>query len=198
MKGPRFIGLCTGRCGSRYLAKLLNAAGIPTFHEKNDNLRKWGGPKQLGEISGHFVSQMERDPWPDAQVWHFTRHPQPFVTSLVKFGFWSLHAPSIHPFLRRTGDIYADSFLYWVDWNRRCLAIPEPRRTTFRIEDVSRDLIARLAATIGVEPKLNGLSPAWNEKQDFAVIPDFPEVEELLSLMDELGYEELPDAPRVA
>jgi len=167
----------------------LNAAGIPTFHEKNPDLRRWGGPNQMGEINGHFVVQMEKagDPWPDAVIWHFSRHPQPFVTSLMKFGFWSLHAPSIHPFLRRTGKVLDDSFLYWVDWNERILRIPEPRRTTFRIEDVSRSLIADLAATIDARADVDKIAPAWNEKQDFAEIPPAV-VPEVYDMMDQLGY----------
>ena len=189
MRGPRFIGLCTGRCGSRYLAEILNSAGIPTFHEKNHNLKQWAGPNMLGEISGHFVMQM--DPWPEARVWHFTRHPQPFVTSLLKFGFWNLHAPTIHPFLKRTCDLVSSSFRYWVTWNQKIMEIPEPRRTTFRIEDVSRDLISDLASTIGVKVDVSKINPVWNEKQDFTEIKYESEVEntQLRGMMDLLGYE---------
>ena len=186
MPGPQFIALCTGRCGSRYMAKLLTQAGIATLHEKNTpDLRQWSGPGALGEVNGHFVTQM--DPWPEARVWHFSRHPQPFVSSLMKFGFWAMNAPSIHPYLRRTGDQAADSFRYWVDWNRRILEIPEPRRTTFRVEDVSRELIARLAETIGHEADVEKINPSWNEAQVFAGIPADVEAE-VYKMMELLDY----------
>jgi len=168
------------------MAKLLNGAGMVTLHEKNTpDLRRWSGPGALGEVNGHFVTQM--DPWPEARVWHFNRHPQPFVSSLMKFGFWAMNAPAIHPYLRRTGDQVADSFRYWVDWNRRILEIPEPRRTTFRVEDVTADLISLLANTVGVDADVSGITPKWNERQEFTPIP--AEVEgEVIPMMETLGY----------
>jgi len=185
--GPRFLGLCTGRCGSRYLTRLLNDAGVPTLHERNTpDLSQWAGNGAVGEVNGHFVTQM--DPWPEARVWHFARHPQPFVSSLMKFGFWKMNAPAIHPYLRRTGDRVADSFRYWVDWNRRILdAVQHPRRTTFRIEDVDRDLIWLLADSVGIEADIAKIDPAWDEQQDFALIPEAVagEVDEMMRL---LGY----------
>ena len=160
--GPRFLGLCTGRCGSRYLTSMLNASGVKTLHERNtQGLSQWAGDGAMGEINGHFVTQL--DPWPEAQVWHFSRHPQPFVSSLMKFGFWRMNAPAIHPYLRRTGDLVADSFRYWVDWNRRILDIPHPRRSTFRIEDIDRDTITYLAHTIGAKVDVDAIDPKWDE-----------------------------------
>jgi hypothetical protein len=184
--GPRFLGLCTGRCGSRYLTRLLNEVGIPTLHEKNTpDLSRWAGNGALGEVNGHFVTQL--DPWPKAHVWHFARHPQPFVSSLMKFGFWIMYEPAIHPYLRCTGDQVGDSFRYWVDWNRRILEIPTPRRVTFKIEDIDRDLIWLLADSIGVDADTAKIDPVWDEIQEFAEIPvDIqPEVHEM---MDLLGY----------
>jgi hypothetical protein len=166
----------------------LNDAGVPTLHEKNtDSLRLWNEPEALGEINGHFVTQM--DPWPEARIWHFTRHPQPFVASLIKFGFWDMDEPHIHPYLRRTGDQLGDSYRYWIDWNRRILEIPEPRRTTFRIEDISREWIVRLADMIGIEVEPEGKLPRirWIEAQEFAEIPVDVE-SELYEMMDLLGY----------
>lgn len=169
MPGPQFIALSTGRAGSRYLAGLLNRAGVPTIHERNMTASPWTSHGALGEVTAWFVTQMEA--CPSAQVWHFSRHPQPFVSSLMKFGFWKMHAPAIHPYLRRTGDRISDSFRYWVDWNRRILAIPHPRRTTFRIEDVDRDLIQYLAHTIGFHADVEKIDPVWTESQEFAPIP---------------------------
>ena len=186
MGGPKFIALSTGRAGSRYLARLLNAAGIHTLHEQSETTARWTGRGALGEVTAWFVTQM--DAFPDALVWHFTRHPQPFVASLMKFGFWNMKHPAIHPHLRRTGDLAADSFLYWVDWNQRILdGAPEPRRTTFRIEDVSAGLIARLGKTIGVEADVSAINPAWDEQQAFAPIPN-EVASEVDPMMEALGY----------
>lgn len=186
MSGPQFIGLSTGRAGSRYLAELLNAVGVKTLHEVNMDAARWVGNGALGEVSAHFVTQMDR--WPEARVWHFSRHPQPFVSSLMKFGFWAMNAPSIHPYLRRTGDLVADSFRYWIDWNRRILegATP-PRRVTFRIEDINADLVSWLAHAVGIEADVSKMHPGWNERREPAPIP--PEVEcELIPMMETLGY----------
>lgn len=180
-----FIGLSTGRAGSRYLTALLNHVGVKTLHEQNASPCHWNGSDVRGEISAWFVTQMELSP--DPRVWHFSRHPQPFVSSLMKFGFWRMNQPSIHPYLRRTGDIIGDSFRYWVDWNRRILATPTPRRTTFRIEDISREWIARLADTIGAEADTTKIDPAWNEVQEFADIPA-DVAAEVGDMMEELGY----------
>lgn len=183
---PRFLGLSTGRAGSRYLAKLLNAVGVPTLHEVNSDLRGWSSPGALGEVSAHFVTQIGVQS--EAQVWHFSRHPQPFVSSLLAFGFWGMHAPHIHPFLRRTGNQIADSFRYWVDWNRKILdATPTPQRTTFRIEDIDRELVVSLAAMAGVEVNGAQIEPAWNEQREFAEIPTAVE-SEVFDMMETLGY----------
>lgn len=181
---PRFLGLSTGRAGSRYLTRILNKAGIPACHEKTFGT-EWRERGVLGEVTAHLVVHVDR--WPRAKIWHFSRHPQPFVSSLLKFGFWRLHAPSIHPYLRRTGDDLADSYRYWVDWNERLLAVPEPRRTSFRIEDVDRAVIERLAATIGEPAEVARIAPRWRERQAFAPIPRAVEPE-VRAMMDRLGY----------
>lgn len=186
MGEPLFLGLSTGRAGSRYLTSLLNRAGIPTIHEKNLSPPTWNAQGCLGEVSAHLVVKGP-DTWPRAKVWHFSRHPQPFVTSLIKFGFWRMHAPAIHPFLQRTGNTLADSYRYWLEWNRRILEVPSDRRTTFRIEDVSPWLIHHLAETIGHTAKLDGLAPKWNERQAFAPIPD-EVAEDVHAMMEALGY----------
>ena len=199
---PLFLGLSTGRSGSRYLASLLNEAGIKTLHETSRpiaELLEQAGTGALrainadpkyrdvrGEVSAHFVTQVEAPL--AAQVWHFSRHPQPFVSSLIKFGFWRMKAPSIHPYLRCNGDQVADSFRYWLDWNQRIMGITQPpQRTTFRIEDLSRELIARLADTIGADADVTKIDPVWNEKQEFAAIPTDIEAE-VGEMMEVLGY----------
>jgi len=186
MHSPRFIGLSTGRSGSRYLAELLNRAGVETVHEQSRSAADWERCGAMGEVTAWLVAYM--DAFPEVLVWHFSRHPQPFVSSLIGFGFWNMCHPAIHPHLRRTGDVVADSFLYWVDWNQRIIdGAPHPRRTTFRIEDVNADLISWLANAVDIDADVSGLEPAWNEKQEFASIPDevAPEVDRM---MEVLGY----------
>jgi hypothetical protein len=136
----------------------------------------------VGEASAWFVSQPM---WPELRIWHFSRHPQPFVTSLIRFGFWGLNNVSIHHHLRHTRDEVADSFSYWVDWNRRILDIETDHRTTFRIEDICDDLIDRLAQTVGRTS--TSMRPAWNERQEFAQIPEVVRGE-TVAMMQELGY----------
>ena len=186
MLTPKFIALSTGRSGSRYLADLLNRVGIKTLHEKTKALPVWKGGEALGEVTAQFVPRMEV--YPLAQVWHFSRHPQPFAMSLLQFGFWYMANSTIHPHLRRTGNLIADSFLYWVDWNQRIMdGATTPRRTTFHIEDVNTDLLFRLGKTIGIEADVSKVNPEWNERQAFAPIPS--EVEgEVFPMMEVLGY----------
>ena len=187
VSAPRFIGLSTGRTGSRYLRTQLSNAGVQTMHERTDMLKSWSPANgAVGEVSAWLVTQMEQAP--EAQVWHFTRHPQPFVRGLMKSGFWEMSHPNIHPFLRRTDDPIVNSFLYWVDWNQRILDGAEPpRRTTFRIEDIDADLIARLAETVGIEADTSKIEPTWREAR--APMPIPAEVAgEVIPLMETLGY----------
>lgn len=182
----KFLGLSTGRAGSRYLTAHLNAAGVKTLHEVNPSPKRTLEDGAVGEVSAHFVTTPA--PPTAIKVWHFSRHPQPFVTSLIKFGFWQMNAAAIHPYLRRTGDIVADSFLYWVDWNRRILHDTNPpQRITFRIEDISYVLIRRLAASIGIEADATAAPPIWNEAQEFAPIPGSV-AGEVGDVMGALGY----------
>lgn len=131
---------------------------------------------------------MHAEIWPTAKVWHFSRHPQPCVSSLIRNRFWLDHCPDIHPYLRRSGDESVDSFRYWIDWNRRILEVPEPRRVTFRIEDIGESVLKRLAATIDTPCSTPFAAAKWEEKQRFHPIPAAVE-DELLPLMATLGYE---------
>lgn len=191
---PSFIGLSTGRAGSRYFTKLLNDAGVKTTHETGiwdvQSLSKFMDTDSdvKGEVSAHYVTQIKNPV--DFRIWHFTRHPQPFVSSMLKFGFWRLDTPNIHPFLRKTGDPLSDSYRYWVDWNQRILDLikqPRQRATFFRIEDVNRDVIANLARSIGIEADTSKINPCWDEKQEFAEIPSEVEAE-VYKMMEVLGY----------
>jgi hypothetical protein len=191
---PRFIGLSTGRAGSRYLTALLNDAGVPTSHETGiwdcESLSKFmaGDGDVLGEVSAHYVTQIKSHLPVDFRIWHFSRHPQPFVSSMLKFGFWDLDTPNIHPFLRKTGDPLSDSYRYWVDWNQRILDITgRNARTMFRIEDVDRDLIDMLTFRIGIDADTSKINPCWEEKQEFAEIPSEVEAE-VTGMMEVLGY----------
>lgn len=179
----RFVGLSTGRTGSRYLTTMLNLAGIKTIHENLNG--GYVAPDVIGEVSAHLVTQYEDT---DAKIWHFSRHPQPFVSSLIHIGFWDINVKAIHPYLRRTGDMLADSYRYWVDWNQRILDLaPEPQRTTFKIEDVSQEMIVRLARTIGADINAEHIHPQWKDRQEFAPIPTDVE-EEVFQMMEVLGY----------
>ena len=181
----RFVGLSTGRAGSRYFTKLLNSAGIHAVHEASVSNANYRPEGKIGEVSAHLVTAPLDE---STRIWHFIRHPQPFVSSLIKFGFWSMHAPAIHPYLRRTGNALADSYLYWIDWNRRILDLAdEPQRITFKIEDVTRETISELASSIGMSADVEKIDPRWNEKQVFAKVPNAVETE-LEEMMEILGY----------
>ena len=183
---PRFLGLSTGRAGSRYFAGLMNKAGVKTLHEQQADLKHWSGDGAIGEVSAWFVSQLDDAP-DTTQIWHFSRHPQPCVASNMAFGFWDRRNKSMHPFLRKTGDRIVDSFLFWVDWNKRILAVPSSRRRTFQIEAVTRELIEELSHSVGIECNAEKVDPCWNEKQVFTAIPE--EVEsEVFEMMGVLGY----------
>ena len=185
MDTPRFIALSTGRSGSRYLTLQLCRAGIRTLHEHNADLSRWKGDGALGEVSAWFVTQLGKAN--GAMVWHFTRHPQPFVSSLMKFGFWNMNHPSIHPHLRRTGDLLVDSYRYWIDWNLRLLAVPKQQRITFRIEDLDYATIWLLGRSIGKDADPSRCELSWNERQAFAEIPD-DVIEDLYPMMEHFGY----------
>lgn len=188
LSAPAFLGLSTGRAGSRYLTGLLNAAGIRTIHEKTYDPPQWNGGGALGEVSAHLVVPVcEKGAWPEARVWHFTRHPQPFVTSLIAFGFWRMNARWIHPYLRRTGDLIVDSYRYWLGWNARILSVPAERRTTFRIEGFDTRILSSLANEIDCSLPAELPEIRWDERQRFAPIPDSIAAS-VEKMMETLGY----------
>jgi hypothetical protein len=188
---PEFLALSPGRSGSRYRTKCLGAIGIPTQHEFtrsiNGRAPQWKPVEDsVGEVSAHLVVHARL--WPDAQIWHFSRHPQPFVTSMKNFKFFDFNLPDIHPYRRRSENYVVDAYRYWVDWNARILALPN--RTTFRIEDLSDELLSMLAGTIDRDPT-HEIDPQWKENQEFEPLLD--EVrDEVEDMMETLGYVELP------
>jgi len=52
----RFVGLSTGRAGSRYFTKLLNSAGIHAVHEASVSNANYRPEGKIGEVSAHLVT----------------------------------------------------------------------------------------------------------------------------------------------
>ena len=88
-----YLVIGTGRCGTGYIYKLFNKAGIPTTHEGYFGP---GGPvgnrlrnqKHRVECSWLAVPYLN-EPWfPDTKIIHIVRQPIKVINSLLSIGFF--------------------------------------------------------------------------------------------------------------
>lgn len=155
---PKFIGVSTGRVGSKYTARVFESSGIPTTHETvytahhlEDGLPDWTRP-ELGEWSAQVVPFLDDF---DGVVFHQVRHPLKVIASYLDFGLF--HNPARHGaeglFMARHANITGEdpigeaSRFYW-EWNRLCEAHATKR---WRVEEVSIDTIQEAAEMVGAE-----------------------------------------------
>ncbi len=191
MREPQFLGLSTGRAGSRYLAEQLNAIGIGCVHEVTRTPPQWRQTRDIiGEVSAQLVVATKSF-WPNAHVIHFYRHPAHCVAGLLEFGFWRKTVGTIHPHLADpSGDILADTYRYWLDWNLRIMALPNPA-TRFRIEDTCAAELYSVAKDMDVtalNPDLVQVT-LYVETREPAPPPPESVRAEVIVLAEEMGYD---------
>lgn len=150
---PHFAIIGTGRCGTRYMAHVLQACGVHCGHEqwwtlRPANRREYGLD---GDSSWMALPSIELGGH-DGPVVHITRHPLGVVSSLVgiqffgranAFGQFSLgHEPD----LADMSEVEAAA-AWWTRWNDRCAAAAD---LTIRVEDAVGEL-DRIGKTLGYD-----------------------------------------------
>jgi hypothetical protein len=149
----RFVITGTGRCGTKYLAQALGAAGVSVGHEVGytPGQHEWGPFR--GESSWLAVPWLEELSAAGVYVLHVVRHPVDVINSLVTFGAFSgrdvsnpyrqfvlKHYPILGEDL--AGGDFELACRFWVEWNRR---IERYANARVRIEDVTgADLVPML------------------------------------------------------
>jgi len=163
MAKRRFLITGCGRSGTGYTASLLNRLGVECGHEVLYEVERLaadrapGWPADCpGESSWLAVPFLETLP-AGTVVLHQVRHPLAVVRSFVRQNFfgrkhaWRSFAVRHCPALGGD-DALENTFRYWAHWNRRVerageLAGLEYLR--YRLEDVDRELVARLLERVG-------------------------------------------------
>lgn len=150
--------LITGcpRSGTKYTAKLLTSAGIPTGHEKVYRPR---GPfpwKLDGEVSWAAVPYLKELKWTGTPVIHQVRHPLKVIASLMQRGTFtskgqkqwaSIATDWMGKVVDGKDPLWVASY-FWLVWN---LEVEKWAEDTFRIEDEPHLLVNEAAWASGEE-----------------------------------------------
>lgn len=186
----------TGRCGTGYMAALLNEMGVPAGHEKvftpygispDDRWRV-----DVSWLAGPVFAEHK------LPAVNLVRHPEDVISSLIGIRFFSdpVHLPYrmwVERFMDITGDDLVDAPHFYWQWNS---IIERNSLGFFRIEDMDKpDEVERLLGTLNLEhrsvalPKIDKTLNS-RERVSFSVedIRDSRDHDYVLSLMDLYGY----------
>ena len=155
----RYLVTGTGRCGTGYIAQVLNSVGIQCTHEQifNQNgigfareqiaIRKahpeWGWE---GESSWYAAFYLDNPVLDGVTIVHLVRHPKDVIDSQLSMGNWNIYRgkevllqylPTLANYVERI-DLSAH---WYLEWNRKI----EPYAHIFhRVEDDVRLLLDKL------------------------------------------------------
>ncbi len=181
----KFIATGTGRCGTGFLFKALNAAGIPAGHEDffkthrtkltDFDLEEYAAAP-YSDVSWLAGPHLRRFGLP---VVHLVRHPFKVMNSFAYMDFFGNHR--IHgamigyasKFLGYPADPVVATVFHWVAWNRLCELGDE--RLLIRLEDLDTpEGAARLMKFLDA-PVLEGrfLEAARNTDHKYNRWPDY-------------------------
>ena len=146
-----------GRSGTKYLATLLTAAGMPAGHEKAHNHQRRGEwmPGQLVDSSWMAATMLDAV---DVPVVALVRHPLRVVKSLVEIGFFGSYGaanPTHQPLRLAAPHVYGyqaehdRALAMWLTLTRAALSRAE---MLIRLEHMSTALLGRLLAWCGGNP----------------------------------------------
>jgi hypothetical protein len=148
----KFIVVGTGRCGTAYIAHVLNHVGIFCGHE-------WVYTTSPGELPVGIIGDSSAQAAPFAAsfpglVLHQTRHPLKVIGSFLRFGLFDDYrrcgegGEFIARHFQFTGQPLADAMRYYVEWNLLCERVGGYQR--YRLEDMDSRLLCQLGEWIGV------------------------------------------------
>lgn len=149
----------TGRCGTRYMWKLLRACGLIASHEGLYGIEDQASEKY--DARQIDVSWMAPPSLPrrSVSVAQLTRHPRDVVASLVGIGFFDDGRRDLHGRYRAFAERYAPmifklsrdpvtrSVAWWVLWNRQIEWLGPLWR--IKAEQVPPAFLVAVGATVG-------------------------------------------------
>lgn len=190
----------TGRCGTGYVATLLNAVAIPATHEGvwSTETRPWSW--QRVECSWLAVPHLESF---DGPIVHLVRHPLDVINSLMGIEFFT--NPVHGDYVARAREIVdldgleplEQAMKFWVEMNR----LIEPHASArFQIEQIGPEDFAAIAEATGARHSPHEMAAAMEKiptnvnsrnRASFAWddLPDGDLKVELEQLAKEYGYE---------
>jgi hypothetical protein len=159
----RFIVVGTGRCGTAYIAQVLNQVGIFCGHE-------WVYTPHPVELPFEILGDSSAQAAPFAAsfpglVLHQVRHPLKVIASFLRFGLFDDYrrcgegGAFIARHFRFTGEPLADAMRYYVEWNLLCERADDYRR--YRVEEIDSKLLRQIGDWIGI--------PVTEERADQAL-----------------------------
>ncbi len=201
----KFIVVGTGRCGTGYIANVLTRAGIPCGHEWiycPAYRRSSRGSEIIGDSSAQAVPFV---PDFDGYVLHQVRHPLRVIGSFIGFELFKdyrVHGDDgdfMAQHFTFTGNEMYDVMRYYVEWNTRCER-PD-RYLRYKLEDIDRALVRRLADAIGepvddaaIDQALTEVPRNTNTRNNhqpvtWADLPDGPLKDDLVRMTVRYGYD---------
>lgn len=190
---PRAVILGTGRSGSGYIQRVLEAVGVRTGHEHWWSYQPSRRQPFLDVDSSWLATFEDRLP---PVVWAQVRNPVDCVASLAAHEFedgpW---LPWRTDHMALTGDRWRDACRAYVHWNRAALDRAE---RWWRVEDVDAWLVVDLARRIDLPVEhdvavdaLAQVATSTNNRNrpDADGLPDVAEADEVRALARELGYD---------
>jgi len=202
VKPPSFCISSTGRSGSGYIAKVLQAYGLRVGHEKYWRF-PWQQPQQVeGDSSWLSVPHLKDY---DGIIFHQTRHPLKVLTSLMntygKDGS-DYHKKKYLPhrkklFKTETGDLMRDFMAHIVWMNEE---IEKYADYGWPIEDLNADIFSGLFLYLDhdwdrekAEKAIESVSSDYNKHHDteyltWKQIPESKEKQQLKQMSKRYGY----------
>lgn len=197
-KDPEFVITGTGRCGTVFLANLIDKLGIPCRHEyfyEPEGYSKRIGVR--GDVSWMAVPFLKDYKGP---VVHLVRHPVKVINALVsakafdKDRLDNRYVAFMNEHFPLSGDQIKDAMRFYVEWNRE---IEKHAAIRVRLEDISDDL-PKLLKAVGIKcPKgyqevLQLMPPMNSRSEQVVTLKDLPEgwmMTRLNKISREYGYD---------
>lgn len=160
MTAGRFVVTGSGRCGTKYMSRLLTSAGAPCGHEQVFNAGGAGAwPDDVRADSSWMAATMlDRV---DVPVVLLTRHPLAVVRSWVEIGFFGLdisnetHGP-LEQFVPDVYDYQSEADRALAMWCRLNSAALPRAEMLLRLERFDAGQLARLLRWVGANPATAG------------------------------------------
>ena len=191
----------TGRCGTAYMAKVLESAGVPCQHEgtgtddMREALQELAQEERRRALSSWLAAPfLNQRPLQDARVVHLVRHPQRVMESLLRIGFFEGRYPEYLSFanehlpgLEEQPSGEAKAAHLYVKWNEMIERQCDGRQyIRHRVEDDPAFLLDQLGIIADGDLYRN---TRLNSRAGAPVDVDITKWPEVFAMAERYGYE---------